>query len=572
MLVTLLDEEGMSSLMLSAKKMGRYQVCDRRNGERLITIERTCNRWMLESNKRVFILDDYGRNAEKVCLRHGNLYSLYRNEVDILYHLFVEPADSIRYERYIVRGNEDLYIGRMAENTICFQNIAVSAVHGRLSRNGDTWMLYDENSTNGIYVNHIRIKNSIKLKPGDVIYIMGLRLIIGKGFLAVNNPDGCVELDKNRIFPYCSSTMPHGNKKKEQVLLPEYFCKFQRRAKIGETFTVKQCGEIIEKGTENLWEREQTQQDFLKLRVGRNIETVNLKAYSIAGILGRWEDSLAFAKGLLVQMMTYYGYDELKLVFVLNDEAEKEFKNARWLPHVWDDEWQVCMAIRNLDDGKLVSDYLKKERKRQISAVGEAFKCQPYYMFFVFNRKLWKKLEGFHTWLQGADRNAGIVYFADDRGQLSQECRLLLEVNGCEGYISYSVKEESAAYDKLTEHLTEVVCFNPIYVRQDIDLWYLKLANTELFTGQKKNKSAGCRTVELYVPAVGKSFDIKIPKNHRIWWIVQKLEREIEKRTAGQFCSDGKAILCEREVGIVLNPERTPDETGILNGTRLMLI
>lgn len=78
--------------------------------------------------------------------------------------------------------------------------------------------------------------------------------------------------------------------------------------------------------------------------------------------------------------------------------------------------------------------------------------------------------------------------------------------------------------------------------------------------------------VELYLPAAGKCYDIKIPAFCRIGELIPLLETGMAELEPGYFIPNGNSVLCERETGVILNLNLTVEETGILNGTRLMLI
>ncbi len=78
--------------------------------------------------------------------------------------------------------------------------------------------------------------------------------------------------------------------------------------------------------------------------------------------------------------------------------------------------------------------------------------------------------------------------------------------------------------------------------------------------------------VEVYLPAAGKSYDVRIPVFRRIGEIIPLLEVGMAELEPGYFIPSGNSVLCDRETGVILNVNLTVDETGILNGTRLMLI
>jgi pSer/pThr/pTyr-binding forkhead associated (FHA) protein len=80
-----------------------------------------------------------------------------------------------------------LRIGRMRENDVVVNNLAVSRFHAVLRREGEGFALEDLGSENGTQVNGTRIQGSVPVKPGDVIQLgkYELRLTLeGSGKLA----------------------------------------------------------------------------------------------------------------------------------------------------------------------------------------------------------------------------------------------------------------------------------------------------------------------------------------------------------------------------------------------------
>jgi pSer/pThr/pTyr-binding forkhead associated (FHA) protein len=64
-----------------------------------------------------------------------------------------------------------LRIGRMRENDVVVNNLAVSRFHATLRREGDGYVLEDLGSENGTQVNGKRISGSVPIAPGDVIQL-----------------------------------------------------------------------------------------------------------------------------------------------------------------------------------------------------------------------------------------------------------------------------------------------------------------------------------------------------------------------------------------------------------------
>lgn len=520
MFVTLLGEEDIIRLPV----LGDGRICDK-NGQEIVTFQKKMRHFLIKSDERLVVLDKEGKDAGMVFVYPGSLYCIQRRETQEIAHLYAEPGDCGLFERYTVHGNEDIFIGRGRGNAICIQNRDVSGVHARLSRDGEGWCLYDEDSTNGIYVNNVRVRKKCRVHPGDCIYIMGVRLVIGRGFWAVNHPGGCVCMDNTRF-----STVKREMwwNKRVEAAMP--------------------CEEAVKK---NPWQGKESSGNFLELELGEGGESIDLIQHHVAAITGKLEDTLAFVKGLLTQMTACNAPDRLKFIFIWSDEAFRRLGTARWLPHVWDDG--VCLTARSREDVPLLSRYLN-ERKNSL--------C--HYLFWVFDRELFRQTD-FDKQISG--NQYSILYVEKPEEILPPECKLVMHIDDCKGYIS-NIGEKSSEGGSCDRTIDRNKPFHPVYVKQDIDLWCLELANAKL----KEDGMEAYYMVELYIPAAGRSYDVKIPKYRCIAELVPELEREMEKRTEGEICSDGKAILCDGEAGIILNPACTPEETGILNGTRLMLI
>ncbi len=66
---------------------------------------------------------------------------------------------------------ERISIGRSTSNDIQLSDEQASGHHALLRREGSTYVLTDQNSTNGTYVNRQRLHSAYRLQPGDVIGI-----------------------------------------------------------------------------------------------------------------------------------------------------------------------------------------------------------------------------------------------------------------------------------------------------------------------------------------------------------------------------------------------------------------
>jgi len=77
--------------------------------------------------------------------------------------------------------NEGNYtIGRLAEHEIILDDVTVSRNHGKIIIESDNLKITDNNSTNGIYINDVLIKESTEINSGDKIQIGKFLLLFTK--------------------------------------------------------------------------------------------------------------------------------------------------------------------------------------------------------------------------------------------------------------------------------------------------------------------------------------------------------------------------------------------------------
>jgi hypothetical protein len=64
----------------------------------------------------------------------------------------------------------DFTIGRWLQNDLVLPDPQVAGIHARIRRIGERWLIYDEDSSSGTYVNHSRVRVA-ELHDGDEIAI-----------------------------------------------------------------------------------------------------------------------------------------------------------------------------------------------------------------------------------------------------------------------------------------------------------------------------------------------------------------------------------------------------------------
>lgn len=206
MILYLIKQERYYSMLLPERVKGQYWLKDfdeKGNERNLLSIEAMVNDWMIQSNHRAVILSSQNTIVKNAVIRPMSFLNIKIADDPGRVILFTEPITPERgtYFKFMIRKSSSFRIGRDASNEIVFHNEFVSSRHAILEYDGKSWSLSDQNSTNGTYVNGIRTVSRM-LMPGDCIFIMGFKIIVGVNFFAINNPDGGVKLQTSGIQKY----------------------------------------------------------------------------------------------------------------------------------------------------------------------------------------------------------------------------------------------------------------------------------------------------------------------------------------------------------------------------------
>lgn len=196
--------------------------------------DETC-RWIDEVDHRVYFTLrknlDHWMFTEENCLgltmqrlEWNHSYPIrFHDEPCLLYITHNDPAKQ-QFHYYRLPDEDEIVIGRK-KGDIRFDHPLVSAVHAKITVTNGQCMIEDLGSANGVYVNQQRVMKS-ELKLGDCIYVMGLQLLIGNRFLAVNQQGESLHI-KARLPPYepkdekiCVTNFPRMRRAKPQEYVP----------------------------------------------------------------------------------------------------------------------------------------------------------------------------------------------------------------------------------------------------------------------------------------------------------------------------------------------------------------
>lgn len=165
---------------------------------------------------------------------------------------------------------------------------------------------------------------------------------------------------------------------------------------------------------------------------------------NVCGLEGKHDQCINLMKSMIIQLSVLHSYDEVKMIFFLQEDDLKDIDFIRYLPHCWDDEKKMRFIVINEADTFLISNYLRGqlgnivEERRDIQQI---LRGRPYYVVFVRNRGLFESAEVFKDILS-TQQNIGISIVTIEASPL-KECRKLIKVDSTEESVLISLVNEN---------------------------------------------------------------------------------------------------------------------------------
>ena len=247
--------------------------------------------------------------------------------------------------------------------------------------------------------------------------------------------------------------------------------------------TVDECLQIILNQTDRLWERKIKDYDFLSINLGigndtfvaetdekesftmeqddlqelqeelkqetKTIEnvpiTISLKDEKIVGLIENNNKNIEiFLQEMLVQLMTFHSYDDLKLVFMLKKDRIQDWKYIKMLPYVWDQYNSFrFLGTDYADNMEDISNYLEKEFNERKNEKQEQIH-KPYYLIITDNYRNIENLNITSKIIKEKENfGFGIFCIGNTIRELPQECKTFIKIDENDGEIIKSEAPES---------------------------------------------------------------------------------------------------------------------------------
>ncbi|MGN0202923.1 MAG: type VII secretion protein EssC [Coprococcus sp.] len=586
MFLTLISKDRIQTIALPEKIAGQFRLSMTKGEKALnvLNVEGIGGRWILKSGSRTILMNTRGEPAKSIEAQPYEMYYFKAKDNTSKGIVFCEPVTEDRciFRKLAFKEDVKITIGRGPKSGMCYSRPFVSTKHACLSYSHGKWELEDCGSANGTFVNSCAVTRT-ELKAGDIIYILGLKIIIGSDFIAYNNPDGRVGLNlpqamvfetgilqvqeeaenaaadeedseeyysrsprfmreieaptisidsppQNQIgqempmalvlgssvamgmmsavmlvsavisqnvmsmatgsimlvstllLPVITRRYERGYRRKREKLRQEKYtayletirqeivdaCAKQEEILRENYVPIAECEKRILNVSRNLWERNASQNDFLRLRVGTgegslsakiqysgrkftldddNLQeallslgeeekklhdipiTISLLEDYISGIIGPEELTAEFARGLIIQIAALYGYDEVKMVF-LHDPSQTDMTFVKWLPHTWSDDRSMRFIATDAGEARELTAWFENMIEERSSMQEDRLKdTAPYYVIFAFDRKLMERTEMIRQILsKKKNLRMSLVAVTGEFAQLPKECRAVVEL------------------------------------------------------------------------------------------------------------------------------------------------
>lgn len=267
----------------------------------------------------------------------------------------------------------------------------------------------------------------------------------------------------------------------------------------------EECAKIILSRNSRLWERKIEDNDFLSVRVGigdipLNIDvqypeekftmdddnlmeilnkigeksktlknapiTLSLVEKNVSALVVQNNQKLIekFMQGLIMQLIAFNSYEDLKLVFLVDEDKQKKWEYVKMLPHLWNNTREIRFFADNLNDMKEVSRYIEEEIKAR-SSYGDKVDYRSFMPYYLIITDDYKKIENLKmiTEILKSKVNIGfsILCITNNLMQLPNECKTFISLDNEVGTIFQS-EMSSTSKQQFTFDISQIFFFDKI--------------------------------------------------------------------------------------------------------------
>lgn len=135
-----------------------------------------------------------GDSVESADLEDGTVIEGMVTKTDLYFSVKIDQVqkENVSFGKYMLKEGSifKLEIGSDDLCNIVYKNRFVTGSHAEITFESGAAYITDKNSVNGTFLNGKLVKEKTRLHYGDIIYIVGLKIVYLNNLLAINKPDG----------------------------------------------------------------------------------------------------------------------------------------------------------------------------------------------------------------------------------------------------------------------------------------------------------------------------------------------------------------------------------------------
>ena len=198
MIIRLIKKKKIYNFSLPDKIEGNYWITDYDylgNTRNLINVEEYNGHWKIKSDFETRIMSGE-KELDSAILKDYSLYFLKINTDNEYVILYCSPSVEKNVYKFRVGTSRELLIGTDSNAQIFYNFPLVSPNHAKMIYKDNHWIVQDMNSKYGTYVNNQAVTTK-DLVNGDIVFIIGLKIIVLNDMLIINNLGSVLKIQDN---------------------------------------------------------------------------------------------------------------------------------------------------------------------------------------------------------------------------------------------------------------------------------------------------------------------------------------------------------------------------------------
>ncbi len=198
MIIRLIKKTKIYNFSLPTKVAGNYWITDEDrpgNNKNLINVEAYDGKWKIKSDFETKIISS-SNELEYAYLVENSAYFLRVGADNEFVILYCSPSMDTKSNKLQLIRSGDIVIGSDPQCHISYNNSMISSQHAKLSYNNGLWTITDLSSKYGTYVNNYSVVEE-RLEYGDIIFLMGLKIVVMPDYLVINSIEDKIKYDGN---------------------------------------------------------------------------------------------------------------------------------------------------------------------------------------------------------------------------------------------------------------------------------------------------------------------------------------------------------------------------------------